>query len=118
MNVTMNNSPNNEVFIYHFDSAVTLNPGSTYFIGVTCPDSQVYMNCFRIDNYPEDFDKVRKMNTGGLINLQAGQVTAGGSVAVTDAYYFPINPLIDLINPAASGGGASTTAGFNQGLFN
>jgi hypothetical protein len=118
MNCTMNNSPNNEVFIYHFDSAVTLNPGSTYFIGVTCPSDSVFMNCFRIDNYPEDFDKVRKMNTGGLINLQGGQVTAGGSVAVTDAYYFPINPLIDLINPAASGGGTSTTAGFNQGLFN
>lgn len=118
MNCTMNNSPNNEVFIYHFDSAVTLNPGSTYFIGVTCPSDSVFMNCFRIDNYPEDFDKVRKMNTGGLMNFQGGQVTAGGSVAVTDAYYFPINPLIDLINPAASGGGASTTAGFNQGLFN
>lgn len=117
-NLTMTNSPNNQIYIYYFDSTVTLTPGSTYFIGVACPDDTVTFNCLRLDNYPEDFDKVRKMNTGGLIPLQGGLVTAGGSVAVTDAYYFPINPLIDLINPAASGGGASTTAGFNQGLFN
>ena len=117
-NLTMTNSPNNQIYIYYFDTAVTLTPGSTYFIGVACPDDTVTFNCLRLDNYPEDFDKVRKMNTGGLIPLQGGLVTAGGSVAVTDAYYFPINPLIDLIDPAASGGGTSTTAGFNQGLFN
>lgn len=117
-NVTMTNSPNNQVYIYQFDTAVTLTPGNTYFIGVACPDDTVTFNCLRIDNYPEDFDKIRKMNTGGIIPLQGGQVTSGGSVAVTDAYYFPINPLIDYIDPAASGGGASTTAVFNQGLFN
>jgi hypothetical protein len=117
-NVTMTNSPNNQVYMYQFDTAVTLNPGSTYFIGVACPDDTITFNCQRIDNYPEDFDKVRKMNTGGLINLQGGQVTSGGSVAVTDAYYFPINPLIDLITAASGGGGASTTAGFNQGFLN
>jgi hypothetical protein len=118
MFVNMNNSPNNQIFLHQFDTPVTLTPGSTYFIGFYCQDDAIGFNCPRIDNYPEDFDKVRKMNTGGLINFQAGQVTSGGSVAVTDAYYFPINPLIDLITPAASGGGASTTAGFNQGFLN
>jgi hypothetical protein len=119
MDVSQSVSPVSNMFVHQFDTTVTLYPGVKYFIGFATPSGDtISFNCQRLENYPEDFDKVRKMNTGGLIDFQAGLITSAGSVAVTDAYYFPFNPLIDLIDPAPSAGGASTTAVFNQGLFN
>lgn len=114
---TNTNSPNNLTSIYYFDTAVNLNPGSQYFIGIACLDDSLTLYANRYDSYLENESKIRDMYTGGLIPMQSGLIN-GSTPALNNQSIYAINPLIDYIDPAASGGGTSTTAGFNQGLFN
>lgn len=117
-NVTMTNSPSNTIYYYYFDSAITLTPGQTYFVGIVCPDDSLTLSSKRVGYYIENESKALNINTGNIFDTYSGYISSGGTPAISIDAFYPINPLIDYVNPAPGGGGASTTAVFNQGLFN